>query len=257
MTLVKGAIGIAFLAAALLLADPCKITAASLFYLGVSGILGIAVADTLFFAALQDLGPVALVVFFMSGQIVTALLAILLLKEMPSLGSWVGIGVTLAGVGAVLWQKFGANASSNPSGIRGVILGSLSMLCMSGSTVIAKPALESVSTIMATMVRMMSGTLGILFFGLATRRIRQWLGPVRNMEMIARFVFSVAVVTYGGFWLSLVAIKYLNVAVASTLSATEPLFVIPLAVVFFKERISMLETIGAICATCGVMLLIV
>ena len=77
------------------------------------------------------------------------------------------------------------------------------------------------------------------------------------MEMIARFVFSVAVVTYGGFWLSLVAIKYLNVAVASTLSATEPLFVIPLAVVFFKERISMLETIGAICATCGVMLLIV
>lgn len=146
----------------------------------------------------------------MTGQVVTVLLAILLLKEMPSLGSWVGIWVTLAGVSAVLWQKLGANQSSNRSGIRGIVLGALSMLCMSVSMVIANPALESVSTIMATLVRMMSGTLCILLFGLATHRIRQWLIPVRNMQMIARFVFSVGVVTYGGFWLTLVAIKYLD-----------------------------------------------
>jgi drug/metabolite transporter (DMT)-like permease len=257
MTFVKGGIGVVFLIAVLSLVGSRTIETESLLYLGLSGILGIAVADTLFFAALQDLGPVALVVFFMMGQIVTALMALMWLGEMPSLRSWVGIGVTLAGVGAVLWPRLGSNASLKRSGMRGVILGSISMLCMSASTVVAKPALESVSTIMATLVRMISGTVSILFFGLATNRLRQWLHPVRNMRLIARFVFSVAVVTFGGFWLSLVAIKYLDVAIAATLSATEPLFVIPLAFIFFHERISLLESFGAVCAFLGVMLLII
>jgi uncharacterized membrane protein len=257
MTLVKGVIGIILLMAVLNLAGPSSIETVALLYLCLSGVLGIAVADTLFFAALQDLGPVALVVFFMMGQIVTALMALVWLGEMPSLHSWAGIGVTLAGVAAVLWPKLGAHSSLKRTGLRGVLLGFLSMVCMSISTVVAKPALESVSTIMATLIRMTCGTLCILLFGLVTNRLRQWISPVRNMRLVTRFVFAVAVVTFGGFWLSLVSIKYLDVAVASTLGATEPLFVIPLALVFFNERISPIEGLGAICASIGVMLLIV
>ena len=257
MTLVKGVIGIVFLMAALSFTGSRTIETESVLFLSLSGLLGIAVADTLFFAALQDLGPVTIVVFFMMGQIVTAMMALYWLGEIPSMQTWVGICVTLAGVGAVLWPKFGSNAISKRSGIRGVLLGAVSMLCMSASTVVAKPALESVSTIMATLIRMISGTMCILFFGLATNRIRQWLIPVRNMRLITLFVFSVAVVTFGGFWLSLVSIKYLDVAIASTIGATEPLFVIPLALVFFNERISLLESLGAVGASIGVVLLII
>jgi drug/metabolite transporter (DMT)-like permease len=257
MTLVKGVIGIVFLLAALHLAGPTSIATVPLLYLSLSGVLGIAVADTLFFAALQDLGPVALVVFFMMGQIVTALMALFWLGEMPSLQAWAGIGITLTGVGAVLWPKLGPKTSIVRTGLRGVLLGFFSMLCMSVSTVVAKPALESVSTIMATLIRMISGTLCILLFGLVTHRLRQWVSPVRDMRLIIRFIISVAVVTFGGFWLSLVSIKHLDVAIASTLGATEPLFVIPLALVFFNERISLMEGLGAICASVGVMLLII
>jgi drug/metabolite transporter (DMT)-like permease len=256
MTLVKGAMSTVFLGAALFMVDWGTISPESLLLLSLSGILGIAVADTLFFAALQDLGPVALVVFFMVGQILTALMAICLLKEMPSLKAWAGILLTLSGIGAVLWKKFGSDTEARRSGLRGIILGALSMLCMSSSTVIAKPALESISTILATFLRMMTGTMSLFIFGLVTNHIGQWLRPVGNMQMISRFVFSVFVVTFGGFWLSLVAIKYVDVAVASTLSATEPLFVLPLAVVVFKERISKWELVGVLSATSGVLLLI-
>lgn len=257
MTLVKGVIGIIFLLAALNLAGSSSFETVSVLYLSLSGVLGIAIADTLFFAALQDLGAVAIVVFFMMGQLATALMALCWLGEMPSLKSWMGIWITLAGVGAVLWPKLGSKTCPKRTGMRGVILGSVSMLCMSVSTVVAKPALESVSTIMATLIRMISGTMSILFLGLVTNRIRQWLSPVRNIRMITRFIISVAVVTFGGFWLSLVSIKYLDVAIASTLGATEPLFAIALALGFFNERISLLESLGAICACLGVMLLIV
>jgi drug/metabolite transporter (DMT)-like permease len=257
MTLVKGVIGIVLLLAVLCLTGSSTMETEAVLCLSVSGILGIAIADTLFFAALQGLGPVAIVVFFMMGQLVTALMALCWLGEMPSIQSWLGIGITLAGVGAVLWPSLGSNASLKRTGMRGLLLGSASMLCMSASTVVAKPALDSVSTITATLIRMIAGTMSVLLFGLVTHRVRQWLSPVRSMRLIIRFVLSVAVVTFGGFWLSLVSIKYLDVAIASTLSATEPLFVIPLALVFFNERISLLESLGAICASIGVMLLII
>lgn len=256
MTLVKGAISIFFLGTVLLITGFGAITQEALLLLCLSGILGIAVADTLFFAALQDLGPVALVVFFMLGQILTALMAILFLEEMPSLKAWAGILFTLSGIGVVLWQKISMDEASKRSGIRGTILGALSMLCMSSSTVIAKPALESVSTLFATLLRMASGTFCMLLFGIVTGRLRVWLQPVRSMQMITRFMFSVGVVTFGGFWLSLVAIKYVDVAVASTLSATEPLFVIPLALIVFKEKITVWQIIGLISATGGVLLLV-
>lgn len=256
MTLVKGSISIIFLGLALALTSYGSITADAVLLLCLSGMIGIAVADTLFFAALQDLGPVALVVFFMLGQILTAVLAIFFLGEMPSLKAWAGIFLTLTGIGTVLWHKISLDEESEHSGIRGAILGALSMICMSSSTVIAKPALESVSTIFATLLRMTSGTLCILLFGLFTHQVKEWLVPVRNMQMITRFVFSVAVVTFGGFWLSLVAIKYVDVAIASTLSATEPLFLIPMAIVLFKEKISAWQVVGIVSATSGVLMII-
>jgi drug/metabolite transporter (DMT)-like permease len=257
MTLVKGGIGNVLLLAALNLAGPSSLETESVLYLCLSGVLGIAVADTLFFAALRDLGPVALVVFFMLGQIITALAAVVWLGEIPSLQSWTGIGITLAGVAAVLWPKLGSKNALSQTGLRGVLLGFLSIVCMSVSTVVAKPSLESVSTVMATLIRMISGTMSILLFGLVTQRIGQWVSPVLNMGLITRFLLAVAVVTFGGFWLSLVSIKYLDVTIASTLQATEPLFVIPLALVFLNERISLLEGLGAACASAGVMLLII
>jgi drug/metabolite transporter (DMT)-like permease len=73
--------------------------------------------------------------------------------------------------------------------------------------------------------------------------------------MIAGFVLSVCVVTFGGFWLSLVAIKHVEIAIANALGAAEPLFVIPLAVVFLKERVTLMEIAGAVLTVFGVVLL--
>ncbi len=256
MTLVKGAISVVLLGAILFLTGYETITVNAALLLCGSGILGIAVADTLFFAALQELGPVALVVFFMMGQMLTAFLAIFFLGEIPTLEAWAGIILTLAGTSVVLWKKIGAEDEARRSGIRGIIIGSLSMICMSISTVIAKPALVDSSTLLATLIRMLSGTLCIFFLGMATRQLRSWVTPLREKRLMVRFVFSVSVITFGGFWLSLVAIKYVDVAVASTLGATEPLFVIPLALIIFKERISALEIVGTTVAAAGVFLLI-
>jgi drug/metabolite transporter (DMT)-like permease len=64
------------------------------------------------------------------------------------------------------------------------------------------------------------------------------------------------VVTLGGFWLSIVAIKHVDVAIASTLSTVEPLFVLPLAAIILKERIDAWNATGAAVTVCGVIVLV-
>jgi len=255
MTLSKGAVSSLLLGAVLFATGYGDVPGGALGLLLVSGILGIAVGDTLFFAALQDLGPVGLIVFFMAGQILTALLAILFLGEVPRPGEWTGIGVVLAGIAMVLLTQISRDKTDRPTRMRGILLGFFSMLAMSLSLIIAKQALGSVSTMTATFIRMVAGTLGMLLFGMLTGRVREWLNPFSDMNMLGVFVISVCVVTFGGFWLSLVAIKHVEIAIANALGAAEPLFVIPLAVVFLKERVTLMEVAGAVLTMFGVILL--
>jgi drug/metabolite transporter (DMT)-like permease len=63
----------------------------------------------------------------------------------------------------------------------------------------------------------------------------------------------VTVVTFGGFWLSLLALKYVEVSIASTLNATEPLFILPLSAIFLKEPITKKALWGTAIALLGIL----
>ncbi|MCX7825925.1 MAG: DMT family transporter [Verrucomicrobiae bacterium] len=256
MTLSKGVVSLVLLGTAVLFAGFGSLSAKELLLLCLSGVIGIAVADTLFFAALQDLGPKVLIVYFMMGQILTAFLAFIFLGETLSMEAIGAIVITLSGIALVLWTKIRAEeAAQARTGMRGILLGLLCMLAMSSSMIIAKPALKSASALVETFIRMAAGTAGMFLFGAATRRLGDWLEPLKDTRLLLFFIGSVCVVTFGGFWLSLVAVKYIKVATASTLGATEPLFVLPLAAFFLKERIYPLDIVGTLLAVAGIVLL--
>jgi len=81
-------------------------------------------------------------------------------------------------------------------------------------------------------------------------------GLFHDVKLIGRFFVSVCVITFGGFWLSLLSVKYLDVSVANTLNSTEPLFVLPLAVIFLKEKVTLLTIFGTLVATAGIAVLV-
>jgi drug/metabolite transporter (DMT)-like permease len=252
MTLTKGVASVCLLGLALCVTGVQAVGWTPLALLVLSGVIGIAIGDTLFFAALGRLGPFVLIVFFMLGQGLTAVLAIVFLRQVPPPLTWVGMVATLAGIAMVMVARFRQDKENWSAAKRGLVLGGLCMACMSSSWIIAEPALHSVPTLLATFIRMAAGTAGILLFGAATGRVGEWMSPVRSRRVAVLFLVGVSVVTFGGFWLSLVAIKYIEVPVASALGATEVLFVLPLAAIFLKERIRLVEIVGALVAAGGV-----
>jgi drug/metabolite transporter (DMT)-like permease len=253
MTLVKSAVSVVFLGIALLFLGFTSVTAHNLWLMIASGLVGIAVGDTLFFAALRHLGPQTLVVLMMVGQVFTAVLALVFLGERPSAAAWGGIACVLVGVTIVLWANL--SGPRQPSRVRGIVLGMLSVVCMSVSVIMAKEGLETSSAMQGTFVRMGAGAVGLALFGLCTRRLGEWAGSFREARLAGSFLVAVCVVTFGGFWLSLVAIKFLPVAIANTLISLEPVFVLPLAAIVLKEKITPLQIVGTLTALGGVIVL--
>lgn len=254
MTLAKGAVSVLLLGLVLLLVGYQAMDGHAWMLLTLSGLLGIALGDTFFFAALRNLGAHALVVLLTLGQVFTVVLAVLWLGEQLSGPDYGGILLILAGVGLVLWERL--RHEGGRSSLSGVLYGLLSVVCMSVSLIIAKEALDQTSALQATFVRMLAGMLGMLLFGLITRQLAGDLAPLANPRLAGHFVISVCVVTFGGFWLSLVAIQHMDVAIASTLNSTEPLFVLPLAALVLKERITRRAVLGSLATVLGIALLV-
>lgn len=253
MTLVKGGMSVALLAVLTLLAGGYSTIGNEAFgYLAVSGLLGIALSDTFFFAALKELGPRDIVLLATVGQVFTVVLAVVLLGERLPFSAWVGIGVILTGI------TIGMTAGDSEPGrssFKGIVFGLISVLSMSISVILTKKGLAHVSTLYATFIRMGAGTLGMLMVGIATRRLGHWVSPFRDSGLVWRFLAAVCVITFGGFWLAIVAFKYTTVAVANSLICTEPIFILPLSALVMKEKVTVQAIAGAVVATAGVIVL--
>jgi drug/metabolite transporter (DMT)-like permease len=254
MTLIKSFAGAILLLIALLLIGWSLPSPDVLGWLALSGLLGISAGDTFFFAALQRLGAHQLIIIMMLGPAITILMAVLVLGELPAFLAWIGIILVLVGVSLTFFGDVGK--AGQPATTRsGVVFGVACILAMAVSIIVAKIGLRTVSALEATFFRMAFGCSGILFIGLVRRRLVPWLRPLRQGALRSRFALAAVIVTFGGFWLSLAAIKHLDVSIANTLIATEPLFALPLAVIWLRERPSRLAVTGACIAFPGALLL--
>ena len=108
----------------------------------------------------------------------------------------------------------------------------------------------------ATFIRMLAGAVTMLIICLFTGQARNWWQPFRQSGLLGQFFLSVAMITFGGFWLSFVAFKQLDdVSIASTLMSVEPLFVLPLGVIFLREKVTLRAVLGSVVAVAGIALI--
>jgi drug/metabolite transporter (DMT)-like permease len=242
LTFAKGTAASVILGALLAFVGFEPIAAGPLVLLLLSGLLGIAVGDTLFFMALNRLDAHTVVLMFPLGQVLTVLMAVAFLDERPTLNQWIGIGLVVAGVTAVLWMQM--TDEQRKISIPGLACGLGAVLAMSVSIIVAKDALETVGSLQATLVRMVAGTLAMLALMLVRRELSGSIKSLESPKVMAQFIGSVTVIAIGGFWWSMHAVKYIDVALANTLNSTEPLFVLPLAAYFLREKVT-LKTVGS------------
>lgn len=252
LTLITGTIGTVLLGMFMLLTGYTEIQWWPFVVLGVSGVLGISLGDTFFFEALGGLSAHLVVLFGVLGQAFTVVLAVLFLGERISALQWLGIAMIIGGVTGAMYDGAMERGRST---LRGIIFGNLSVVANSASVIVAKVGLAALPAVQGTFVRMLWGALGVALVGLATGRLGGWIRPFGDASTLKKSTAATLVGTFGGFFLFHLSLKNVDVAIASPLSSTEPLFALPLAAIFLAERITVRPVVGTVVAVVGAFLL--
>ena len=118
----------------------------------------------------------------------------------------------------------------------GIFFGMMSVFCTVIGIILAKDALRSTSAIQASFIRMVAGASGLFLWGLVRGKHQSSLRLLSDFKLLLKVSGIMFIATFGGFFLSLYSLKQIEASVASCLNSTAPLFVIPLAAIFLREK---------------------
>ena len=218
----------------------------------ISGILGIAIGDSLFFASLNRLSPLVLsLILFVGPDLFSGVFGLIFLKEMPSLLSWVGIFGILCGLAFFIFPIENGSTEIKTK-FTGVVFAVLSLICTSYSMVIIKPVLNNISVLTATMYRMLFSSAVLICYAFLSKKAFVWTNCLHDKKYNLNFLGTVFLATVGGFWLSLLAIKHCQLIIASALMSLEPLFILLFMVIFNSYKPKTKEYFGIFFIALGI-----
>ena len=257
----------------LVLSQAWTLPTRGLLLLAASGILGIALGDSLFFAAPRRLGTRRALTIDAGGPAFTTLAGVVLLREWPGPGQ-IG-GVALISLAVVLVARGAPQPSPAPGGLKsaadpagapapgaadlplaGVLLALGALLCGSLGALLSRAALLSgpVSPLQAATLRLAAASLALL--PLAGRLP---LKPPRPRPAVRRWpwlLLATLLGTSAGIVLQQAALAGLSGGLAVALMSTAPVMAVPLAWWFEGDQPGWRGLIAALAALIGVTLVV-
>lgn len=228
--------------------------------LAFSGVLGIGLGDTAYFAALNQLGARKTLLLETLAPPMSAFLAFVLIGETLSYWAWCGILLTILGVAWVISERTVDLGRNRPALLSGVVWGLVGAIAQAGGAVLSRTVLISstLSPLESSLIRL-TGGLAIAFLlwllPLPLPKIKS-VAKLENLPLRLWGILAIATFfgTYLGIWLQQTSLKYAPAGIAQTLLATSPLFVIPM-VVMRGEKVSWRSLGGVLVSIIGISLL--
>ncbi len=258
LNLYKGIVAIALISITLLFqgATFTDLSLSTIALLFLSGIIGIGLGDTAYFAALNSLGARRTLLLETSSPPIGALLALIFIGEQLTYSTWCGILLTIVGIAWVISERnFVANLSFSRQGI---VWGILAAIAQAIGAVISRYALlqSDISPLESSLIRLVGGTvivLGLLFLPIAKQPEISWKLSGRSLMVIA---IAAMASTYLGIWLQQISLKFAPTGIAQTFLATSPLFILPI-VALQGEKISLRAILGVVISLSGIALMFI
>ncbi|TAJ55070.1 MAG: EamA family transporter [Nevskiaceae bacterium] len=221
-----------------------------------SGTLGIALADTLYFRALNSIGAARMGVAGTAFSPLVILLAAIFLGERLSPLQIAGVAITLSGIALVTYVKTVGKLDAQTLR-RGVLLGVTSVAVMAAGVVIAKPILESQDFLWVVFLRLLGG-VAVMTLLLSVRR--QWSAlaqAYRGVRHWPQVIAGSLMGTYVSnlFWLA--GYKYADASIAAVLNELSAIFIVLLAALVLKEKLQARQMVGCGLAVLGVIVVVV
>lgn len=252
---------------------PVDMGAKAWFWLAVSGFIGYVLGDYCLFNSYMIIGSRFGQLFMTLAPPSAAIAGYFVLGEKLGLTAWLGMAVTLFGISlSIVGKPDGSRRRLNLKlPLKGVLLGVGAGVGQGIGLVFSKLGMDhymqdidlanqtavQLVPFASTQVRAIVGVIGFLAMMMWTKQGKALITALTNKRGMA---FTTAGTIFGPFLgvsFSLMAVQYTEAGIASTLMALTPIIILLPAWLFFKQKITTREVIGAIISVLGVALFFV
>jgi len=242
---------------------PAGLAPADQFWIGLSGVVGLAVGDAALFRAFTKIGPRRAMTVMALAPVFTAVLAWAALGERLGLQALLGVAVVIGGVVlAARGRDPGGGAfGALPKDLLrvGLLFALVGALGQGVGTVFVKLGMGSggggVDPLGATLVRVSWAAAAYWLVVFPRQDLRELRARLRDGRGVAALAVAIVLGPFLSVWISLVAIKNTEAGVAQVLLGMVPIFVILPSWLVYRDRPSAFALCGVVLAVAGGVLL--
>lgn len=207
-----------------------------------SGLLGIGIADTLYFRALNELGAGRMGVLGNFYSPFVILLSVAFLGESLGVLQLAGFALVSTGVWVAAWPRAG-KAPRPAHAVRGFGYALLAIVLMAVSVVMVKRTLEAQPLLWVTGLRMLGALAGMACIAAWRGQLAMLAPPTQGMPW-GRLALAAFVGQFVAMVLWLAGYKFTLASVAAILNETASVFILLLAAFWLKEPLTRRAIIG-------------
>ena len=228
-------------------------------WIGLSGIVGLAIGDSALFQSFTTIGPRRSMAVMALAPVFTVILAWSMLGEQLGLWALTGIAVVIGGVVLASIGKAEGQGTFGTIAPRTLKIGLLLALVASAGqglgSAFAKMGMSGVGTgvdpLGATLVRMVWAAVAYWVIILPRQNLRDMVVKLQDRRGVGALIVAILMGPFISVWISLVAIKNTEAGIAQVLLGMVPIFVILPAWIVYRDKPSMRSILGIVVAIGG------
>jgi drug/metabolite transporter (DMT)-like permease len=224
-------------------------------WLLLSGFIGFTFGDLFLFKSYTMIGSRFSMLIMTLVPPITALFSWIIIDERLTLFHYLGMTLTFSGIAMAIFKRNGKgekiSLKLSPKGIFYAFGGAIGQAI---GLVLSKFGMKNYDPFSATQIRVIAGVIGFSVLITLMNRWNNVKTAILNMEGMKSLTIGALFGPFLGVSFSLVAVKYTEAGVASTIMALVPVIILLPSVVLYNQKVTLSEILGAILSVCGVAL---
>jgi drug/metabolite transporter (DMT)-like permease len=224
-------------------------------WLSLSGLIGFVFGDLFLFKSYTIIGSRFSMLIMTLVPPITAFFSFIIIGERLTLFNYIGMTLTFSGIAMAIFSRAGKGEKlSLKLAPRGILYAFGGAIGQALGLVLSKFGMHDYDPFASTQIRIIAGIAGYIILVTILLRWGNVISAARNREGMLLTGLGAFFGPFLGVSFSLIAVKYTEAGIASTIMALVPVFIIIPAVFLFKQRVTLTELIGAVVSVAGVAL---
>jgi len=188
----------------------------------------------------------------------TSVLGYFIFDEVFDYITILGIVITLSAISVVILSRRTKSKKFEKHILKGIIFATIGAVAQSVGLVLSKLGMgETLGAFEATQIRVIAGLLGFILYITLRKKWKEILSAVKDKVAMKYILFGSIFGPFLGVSSSLLAMRYANIGVTTTIAQLNVILIIPFSVLIFKDKVNKIEIIASIFAFIGVALLFI